>query len=241
MYLTNSDKYAIILSLNIGNPGGDFLTGAANARSVLETELSPSVRLQIVPVIMRAYSLTDTLFEDSDFLRWAVGKDLYRQVRRVVVEHELKRLVDTRELGFKAVIAPNAIDNCRHLELRGKRLVLTVSQTTSPRALPRKALYRNHHSWSNQQCLVFPGHNDEDANVDEDRRLYAILTHGYLNKQPEHIAIGVPEPLVKGWIVRLNLLAGPLPVARPEGMGTLEEEQLVSLKDHVKKVVEEHA
>lgn len=212
-----------------------------NAKALLEQELPHSVRSMIVPTIRRAYALTDALFSDTEFLRWRVGKDLYRLVRRVVVEHEIKRAVDGKPIGLTSGIASNAIDNCRHLELRSNRLVITVSQVVSPRAVPRRAVYRNQHSISNQQCWVFAGYNDEDGRFDQEKPLYAIITHGYMGKEPQHICIGVPESRIRGWITQIDLLNELRIVPAPEDIEVITEERLVSLRKHVKKVVEDNA
>lgn len=196
------------------------------------------IRSLFVPTIQRAYAITQNLFEDHDFLRWAVAEDVYRMVRRIVVEYEFQRLVNSKNLGLEAVVALNAKKNYRHLELRTTGLVLTISQTERIDLVPRDAVYRNQKSLSNQCSLIFPGYNDEDASYYEDIPLYGIIVHGYFGKQPDHVGIGIPEPYVKAWITQVDLLKEMHGITAPEDVEVVEPADMIRVRQQIQEVVE---
>jgi len=208
-----------------------------DAMSLINEDIPISVRFHFVPAIKRAYGMVNKYSYEFDWLNWPVGIDILGVLRRVAVEYELKKLIDRQKLPLKYIIAPNAIDNCRHLVLIAKRCRLTISQIRSPRSIPRKAIYRTNYSLQGRQLqLDFP---DEfmDINKKEEEQFYMILTHSYSGPAPEFVSISVPGPYVKEWLEQIDLLSEPHPVYLVEEDTLTEEESLLEFKKEVHEVL----
>ncbi|MDO7787875.1 hypothetical protein [Desulforamulus aquiferis] len=198
-----------------------------HARTLLEQEMPIQIRSQLVPVIKRAYSLVEQLYQQQELLNWEVGYDLLRDLRRVAVDFELKRLIDTGKFPLAYRIAPNARKNCSHLELITNQCVITISQVVSEYAIPRFAIFRNNLSL-NQLSFDF----DNANSYTRDAPYYMLLTHGYKGSVPDFIGLGVPQPMIKGWLAYINLLNEPHLVDLTQEDIVTEEIQL-SFKEHV--------
>ena len=208
-----------------------------DARTFLNDELPVPIRPLFVAAVSRAYAIVADHFNEFDFLNWPVGRDHLRFLRRVAVEYQIKHLIDKNQLPLRYRIAPNAIDNCRHLEIITGRSIVTISQVVSPGSVPRRADYRNNLSLCNQISFDFQEDCGEDAVFVLDRPYYILLTHGYMRREPDFICLGIPEPSVKGWITQINLLREPHQVALPE-IEPETEEMLVQLKENVREVLQ---
>lgn len=202
------------------------------AKEVLNSELPLSTRAHFVPTIKRAYSMVNAIINQNEFLNWKVGKDIMPLLRRVAVEFEFKKLIDSNKFPITYKIAPNAIENCRHLELLTKKSIVTISQVRDEKRVPRKAIYRNNLSLHNQMGLFeFPG----DEPKEPDDPYYIILTYGgYSKNDPEFIKLGIPSPLVREWIYQIDLLVEPYIMLTPEE-NIITEESLVALKKEVQE------
>lgn len=208
-----------------------------DAMSLINEDIPISVRSHFVPAIKRAYDMVIKYSYEFDWLNWPVGTDILGALRRVAVEYEMKKLIDKQKLPLKYIIAPNAIENCRHLVLIANRCRLTISQLRSPRSIPRSALYRTNYSLQGRQLqLDFP---DEllDINKNEEEKFYMILTHGYSGPEPEFVSISVPGPYVKEWLEQIDLLSEPQPVYLVEEDTMTEEESLLEFKKEVHEVL----
>lgn len=208
-----------------------------DAMSLINEDIPISVRSHFVPAIKRAYDMVNKYSYELDWLNWSVGTDILGVLRRVAVEYELKKLIDRQKLPIKYIIAPNAIDNCRHLMLIANRCRLTISQLRSPRSIPRRAIYRTNYSLQGRQLqLDFP---DEfmDINKNDEEQFYMILTHGYSGPAPEFVSISVPGPYVKEWLEQVDLLSEPHPVYLEEEDTLTEEESLLEFKKEVHEVL----
>ena len=202
-------------------------------RSLIEEDLPVSVRAHFVPAVKRAYDLVAKLYEQNPFLKWQIGIDHRRELRRIAVEYELKKLIDTGRVPLKYCISPNAINNCRHLEFTTNQFIITASQVQHKRSIPRPAIFRNR-LLSDQLSWDFT-----DGNVDlAEERYYLILTHGYENSFPEFVCLGAPDPAMKGrWISpHINLLKEPMVVNNLDEE-VITEDTLVRFKEHVKEAV----
>lgn len=213
-----------------------MLLNNRDALALLNEEFPPVIRSLFVPAIRRAYAESYELTIREDWLNWTVGHGLRGYLRPIAVEFEFKKLVDNGLLPFSYTIVPNKRDNCRHLELRTPRCVVTFSQVQSRQALPRPAAFRSNHSLSNQLHFEF---GPLEATV-KDSPFYVLLTHGYGQKDPEFVCLGLPEPDVERWIVAFDLLHEPCLTELPQtDVETVSDnERLVQFKEHVLRMVE---
>ncbi|NHM28033.1 hypothetical protein G7K71_13810 [Desulfofundulus sp. TPOSR] len=203
-----------------------------DVKTLLEKDLPQSVRSHFVPAVKRAYDLVAKLYEQHQFLSWPVGYEHRRELRRIAVEYELMKLVDSGQIPLEYQIGYNAIRNCRHLELLTKQFIITVSQVQYPRSFPRPAIFRNR-LLSGQLAWDFFGESEKLITG----RFYIILTHGYEKHYPEFICLGVPDPDQKGrWITQIDLLKETPTVELPEEE-IITEGTLLKFKEFVKEAV----
>lgn len=213
-----------------------------NPHELIHTELPPSIRAGFVPIISRSYQLTRQLIKEHDFLKWEVGNDIIPIIRRVVIEHQFKKMIDTGILSLKYRVAPNKIDNCCHIELITKHNgIITISQVRHWKDMPRKACFRDNLSGNNYiQMSIF-----EDYVKQREREIiaqtkkeehYILLTHGYNKDLPDFVYIGMPEPNIKSWVknTRINLLAEPS-IVFDFNEKEEKEELLVEINNEFKK------
>lgn len=200
--------------------------------ALIEEEFPLPVRSLFVPAIKTAYAVVEDHFSQIDFLDWPVGHDTLGVIRRVAVEFYITKLIDQKRLPLKYRIAPNAIDNCRHLEILSERCIATVSQVTSPKAVPRSAVFRDYLSLSNQPRLNFP---DYDYETGDNKKYYIILTHGYTGREPSFICLGAPAPKVKKWVAKIDLLKEPY--REESDVEIITSEPLVALKKYAQEVL----
>jgi hypothetical protein len=203
------------------------------AKHLLEKNFPPPLRSRFYPLVNRAYENADLLLGQAAFLNWKVGRDMKRHLRRVAVEFELKELIETGQYDVEFRISPNARKNCRHIELITKDCVLTISQVMFKDSLPRDAFFRQNHAVSNQLSLGLA--MEESESFDQDDKYYMLLTHGYLNKIPDFVVLGVPTDDLKNWHYKINLVNEFKQVHYQERDDKTEQEEvIVRLKDYIK-------
>ncbi|WP_018130571.1 hypothetical protein [Effusibacillus pohliae] len=194
---------------------------------ILNRNFPISIRSHFVPAITRAYEKTLQLFKQNEWLNWVVGKDIISVVRRIAVEYELMRTMDLLNVTYR--ISPNAIDNCRHLEVITKECILTVSQVRRKDQVPRKAEYRTNLSVSNQFSLPL---FDDEPTLPESP-YYVLLTHGFAGHAPSFVMLGLPKPYVSGWVgQQIDLLKEPHRTTSSQDQEDADT-QLVGLKQHI--------
>ena len=221
--------------------GGDNLIGVkvspVNPNDVLNSEYPPGLRSRFVQSVFRAYRMADALLGDVQWLDWPIGKDLKGQLRRVAVDFELKKLVESGGLSSRISyrISPNVAENCHHLVLIGTNSILTSSFVHSANKLPRPAEFRSNYGISNQYYWDF---DDEYSTISMDQVPYFLLTHGPIGVEPQFIMLGMPTSDLKAWIdgSRVNLLKEPY-VIDTKAIEHIEEEELTALKDFSKEVL----
>lgn len=206
------------------------------AEEVLHNELPLSVRSGFVPIVSRAYELTNQLIGQHDFLQWSVGYDIVPIIRRVIIEHQFKKMIDKGMLPLTYEIKSNRIDNCNHIEIRTLgNGILTISQVRHYKKLPRKAFFRENLSYNNLRFIQIPIFEDEQK-IEEPKPTvqehYILLTHGYSGDKPSFVFLGMPKPKANGWLTRINLLDEPAKIITPiEEIVT--EELLVEIKEEL--------
>ena len=211
-----------------------ILMNQIDAETLINEELPLKTRSFIAPAIWRAYNMVRELYIEKDWLDWRVGHDILRELRRVAVEFEIKKLVDSGRLPLTYNITPNAISNCRHLELFTNRCIITISQVVSQHSVPRDAIFRSNHSLSNQLEFDFYG---EGSNIIKDTPYYILITHGYKRDIPDFITIGVPEPRIKGWMAYIDLLKEPNQVDLSNVELINDDEVKLEFKEHIQGVL----
>lgn len=206
-----------------------------NLEDILEEEFRPKMRTAFVSAISMAYEFTLKHYNNSDFLKWPVGRNIYKELRGIVTQYMMKKLVEEKGWSISYAVQPNAIDNCDHLEILTNRCVLTISQVDSKEGLPRKAVYRNDLSVTNQ--LSFDFYEEGVNDLSKVSRFYVLLTHGSLNddsKKPDFVRMGFPKPGVRRWECSIDLLSEPHLIDLPivEDIGS--SENLIDLRDYIK-------
>lgn len=201
-----------------------------HAQTLLDQEMPIQVRSQLVPAIKRAYSLVNQLYQQHELLNWEVGHNLLRYLRGLAVEFEIKRLIDGGKLPLAYRVAPNARKNYSHLELLTNQCVITISQVISEYGIPRFAVFRNNHSL-NQLAFDF----DNTSSYTKEAPYYMLLTHGYKSDMPDFIGLGVPQPLMAGWLAYTNLMNELHLVELPQEDNMITEEIQLSFKEHVSR------
>lgn len=201
------------------------------AKDFLEEAFPRPIRSQLMAALGRGYSIVQAYCEETPWLNWPVGDDLRGQLRRAAVDFEFSRLVEMRRIPLTCHVSPNALGNCHHLELLGPECVLTISQVDSPRAVPRRAVFRNNLSLSNQ--IRLPGF--QAGSSIEARRHYCLLTHGSCDGRLSFARLGVPQPEVGGWIYQVDLL-GELIALPTADVELVTAEDLVRFKEYARRV-----
>jgi hypothetical protein len=204
------------------------------ADEILHNELPLSIRSTFVPIVSRAYELTYQLIGQHDFLQWSVGFDIVPIIRRVVIEHQFKKMIDNGVLPLKCEVNPNKIDNCSHIEMiTSQNGIITVSQVRHYKKLPRRACFRENLGYNNYQftqTTFLDIEHDIEEPVHE--KHYILLTHGYSGDKPSFVFLGIPKPNAKGWLSRINLLDEPSQIITPKE-DIVTEELLVELKQEL--------
>lgn len=123
-------------------------------------------------------------------------------LRNWAVEYELHRRSKEGILPFESKFVFNSRHNHQHLELKYDGFILTVSQTHFLTDLPRECIFRNEHCLDGQMAI-----SGFDPDVDDDEKnIYAILTHGHASSTPNFLLCGIPSPDMKSWAQCVNLL-----------------------------------
>ncbi len=191
--------------------------GKSEASVILNESFPVEVRSYFVPTLNRAYELVKDCRSHNSFLQGVIGGEAIPTLRFVAVEYCFQRLLDSGVLPLTYNVASNASDNYHHIEIfsADKRCILTAHQVGSPGAVPRKAHYRNKNSLHNYQCwLPTLGINPDTESAGP---FYVLLTHGAQGDSLAFARMGMPEPLVNGWISQpVDLLREPHRVIEAE-------------------------
>ncbi|WP_170845167.1 hypothetical protein [Chitinasiproducens palmae] len=149
--------------------------------------LPVEIQSAISGALTRAYDFTEALILKNPLLGGALSGDVRPHIRRVAVDACLKEL-DGSVQGLRALIRPNAVGNCQHVELHAKRIVLTANYVEAKRQMPRSAVFRKAFS----QALNMSLFADEPLEVLPERP-YAHIIHGGLGRKPSFVVVTIPD------------------------------------------------
>jgi len=206
-----------------------------DARMLLDEEFPPVVRGRFIPVFRKAFALANSLYDENPCLRWRVGEDLFRAVRRVAVQYAIIDSIERNKLPLDYRIVQNAAGNCYHIELLTNRLLLTVEQVRNRHDLPRRAVYRKEYSLQNGS-FVYQQATFWGELLERTPPYYAILTYGHrIDLKPDFISLGIPQPGLERWIAILDLLGVAHEIDIPE-IERIEEQDLLRFKEHLREM-----
>lgn len=170
-----------------------------NPIDFINSEITPFYQAKLVHAVTNAYKDSIRIVNNTVGLNWDGGKEIIPYIRKALIEYEVKELCENKFLPFDFRMAPNKIDNCRHLEVRTENFILTFSHVHKINYLPRTAIFRKDLSIFNDQISLFD--NEREFNGP----YHLILTHGIEGEKPEFICLGMPESQNRAWKVNLNL------------------------------------
>ncbi|MHB8280004.1 MAG: hypothetical protein ACYDIA_20490 [Candidatus Humimicrobiaceae bacterium] len=199
-----------------------------DGESFLEKEFPKSLRSKFIPIFKNAYDATNQFVESEEMFNWEEQKNIKPHIRRMAVEFQLKKMIETGNLNIAYGIKENSANNFTYMELYTENSISTICQVKGANQYPRDSLFRNNLSLSNQLRFNFlePEFNNET------NKKYLILTHGG-DLTPEFINIGIPSSENNRFIYKINLLEEIYAI--DNGM-IYKEENIVELRDHLQKV-----
>lgn len=200
------------------------------ARDLLKTHFPISVRSCFVPTLLKAYQLTKLHCSSTPYLNWEIGDDEKPNIRRVIVDYSLRKIVLEGKVPFQCHIEDNAAKNCRHLELKYNNIILTTNHLNQGARVPRKAIFRDQLAKSNQISL-FPLY--DDIEVKTGGVYHAILCHECNGDRLVRAFLGIPSKNRRErWLDIIDLLKEPWQTFHPvTPEEEITEEDLVALRD----------
>ncbi|WLR52426.1 hypothetical protein LC040_05870 [Bacillus tianshenii] len=195
-----------------------------NAEKFIKKEVPYKVRAQFIPLIHKAYDLAYKALEEYPFLGWKIGEYHIGYLKHIAVQYVLKNGVDRGELPFNYTIEYNSNKTYPFLQLHTENAKITVSQTTTPNKIARPAFFRKKLQLANQ--LYWDLWEEEEVNTKLEPK-YLLLTHGYGNREPAFINLGMPGK--NNWIDRINILEEPR-LIKLENEDRAKEEKITSEK-----------
>ncbi len=201
-----------------------------NAQNLINKEYPIRLRSKFVPMVRRAYSAIDQLITENEVLNWSVADNLVGNLINTAVEFEFKRMIDKGDLKLEYNVSFNKRKNHKHIELISQNTISTISQVKNKYSVPRKAIFRNNLSCSNQ--LMFDIY-DNSLNFKESPK-YILLTHGGKNGNVDFLNLGMPQPYNKGWIYCFDLFSEFEQISNEQYEAQNNEEEIVELKDNIR-------
>lgn len=201
-----------------------------SAEQLLQIYFPIVVRSWFVPTQTKAYTMTKLHCSSFPYLNWKIGDDEKPNIRRVIVDYYMQKMVADHKLSFQSYVGENAIGNCHHLELKCNNVILTTSHLNQCEQRPRKAIFRKQLAKSNYLSL-FPDY-DEIEKDDKSLSYYAVLCHESKGDKLERAFLGIPSnEKTEKWLATIDLLKEPWqtyhPVVPEE---EIAEEELVALR-----------
>lgn len=175
--------------------------------TALQDCVSKESQIEIARIINQSYRIVKQIEKDKDYLNSILAKNILSYLGSIVVEIQLEKAIKNNKLPYTYEIMPNAVNNHYHLEMktRDKKYVFTVSQTSRKDKVPRRSIFRENHSLSNQVTI------DDLLGIPRSQpsSFYILITHGHYQNDLKFINIGVPQPYLSGWMDRISLLEQP--------------------------------
>lgn len=174
-------------------------------------------RQKFIAPICRAYNIAEQVLMIDDLKNEPIVKNVLPNLKNVIVEYELKRVIDK---GLIDGVSCRYSDNIKHthpfIEILADGWHMTVSQVSKYNVIPRNAKFRNNRANANQLSLF----KEENEN---NQQLYALLTHGYHSVSPNFICLGIPDYKMRSWEDQINLIKEPKLVVKDNSIDTLRQ------------------
>lgn len=205
------------------------------ALDLIQEEFPVSHQRFVGPALRRAYAAATELIERTDWLDGPSGKFHRGDLILLAAESEFTKLIVAGHLpGFDFSYEDYTIPTGKHLVMRTRRAIITISQVATINSCPRSAEFRTNIGAANS-LFLFPEMNEAEER--ERERKHLLIIHGY--QTLSHAAIAMPHAVSSRLIARtsnlLDLDAGDFGT-HPEPEGPTEPPDLGTIEDVIRIV-----
>lgn len=175
------------------------------------------------------------VIQEKDF------RNTYGYLRHSFVDYSMKWAVREGLIDGDIIngTSSNYSNGHTYLSLKVKGAVISPVKTRGPRAVPRKAIFRQKLGTMNQQISLFDDPNDPlNSQVDAVAPAFLLLTYGGKNYGLDYIEMGLPDADTGKWIGQVDILHAPMIIPSMDQAKVADKLDL-SLTSMSKKLLED--
>lgn len=162
--------------------------------------------------VREAYRFLDDLIKQEKILQREEMKKTWGHLRHGFVDVALKQVLQSSSIQHEVVDKTTSRYKNGHtyLMVEVKGAIITPAKVYKPAQVPKKAVFRDKGSALNKQFNLFEDQDSINAEYDENKLPFLLLTYGGLDHKLDFVNLGLPETGVRKWIDRINITNSPV-------------------------------
>lgn len=208
---------------------------------LLKSQCDPKLSGVMSMTIKHASKAFNEFISGNPVLKENDFRNSYGYLRHSFVDYSMKWAVREGLIDGDILsgTSSNYSNGHTYLSLKVKGAVISPVKTRGPKAIPRKALYRQKLGLMNQQISLFDDPNDPlNSQVDINAPAFLLLTYGGRDYGLDYIELGLPDVDTGKWIGQVSILHAPMVISSAEQTKAADKLDL-SLTSMSKKLLED--